>query len=297
MTRRRDLSWTLAFCASLVLHAGLVWAMLEGYVKSLPALIGDLSRNSQAEVVTNHPAAIFIPRSPDQMGQSDGQGQGINSVEGDRPMLAPQAQQEQAFISRDPEGAGHVGVEPSPSVLSPGEDGADSPPADLPPASPMSAVRPSDNLTPFGISGPDHPPMPRPSESTPAAKANPAVPSADPAPMSDSESDPFSNAGSATFSQGRVEARYGRKVKTVRPRLSFAAQADLFGLQYPIVILKVKIDDTGKVTSVDILKSSGSNEVDLACQMALYDWWIEPPRDAGGHPRPDVMVWRLDWQS
>ncbi|MCC7351468.1 MAG: hypothetical protein IT446_12950 [Phycisphaerales bacterium] len=300
MTRARDVSWTLAFCASLMLHGGLVWLMVEGYIRSLPALIGELT--SPAPAALNHTDAIFIPRTPDRMGQSDGKGEAVNSVEGDTPLQAPQAPQEQAFISRDPEGAASVGVEPSPSVQPPGENGAGAKSKDLPPTSPLAAAPPLEDAMPFGVTDSNPPSMPRPTDSASAAQTNDAkpgstAPPADPAPMSDSESDPFSNAGSVTFAQGKVEARYGRKVKTVRPRLSFAAQADLFGLQYPSVILKVKIDSTGKVISVDILKTSGSDEVDLACQMALYDWWIEPPKDAAGHPRPDVMVWRLDWRS
>lgn len=281
-----------------MLHAGLVWLMLEGYVRSLPALIGDLA--GVAPSATNRPDAIFIPRTPDQMGLSDGRGNAVNAVDGDRPLQAPQALQEQAFISRDPQGAGNVGAEPSPSVQPPGNNDSQNAKADLPPTSPLAAAPPPDNLTPFGVDSPNDQPVPKSAEPAPTGngtRPGSTTPPADPAPMSDSESDPFTNVGNATFAQGRVEARYGRKVKTVRPRLSFAAQADLFGLQYPSVILKVKIDSTGKVTSVDILKSSGSNEVDLACQMALYDWWIEPPKDAAGHPRPDVMVWRLDWHS
>ena len=283
-----------------MLHAGLVWLLIEGYVHSLPTLIGEAA--GAAPVVVNRTDAIFIPRTPDRMGQSDGKGDAVNSVEGEQPLQAPQAPQEQAFISRDPQGAGNVGVEPSPSVLPPGENGSGPKSADLPPASPLAASPPVENVTPFGVNEPSQPPMPKPSDLVSAPNANDAkpgstAPPADPAPMSDSESDPFSNAGSVTFAQGRVEARYGRKVKTIRPRLSFAAQADLFALQYPSVILEVKIDSTGKVISVDILKSSGSNEVDLACQMALYDWWIEPPKDQAGNPKPDVMVWRLDWRS
>lgn len=298
MTRPRDVSWTLAFCASLMLHAGLVWLMVEGYVRGLPEMIGELAHASPA--VANRPDAIFIPHMPDQMGQSDGRGDAVNFVEGDTPQQAPQTSQEQAFISRDPQGAGNVGVEPSPSVLTPGDNGIGPHTADLPPASPLSATPPSEKLTPFGVGDTSDAPKPKPTEAIPmgnSARPGSTAPPADPAPMSDSESDPFSNAGSVTFAPGRVEARYGRKVKTVRPRLTSAAQADLFGLQYPSVILKVKIDSTGKVTSVDILKSSGSNEVDLICQMTLYEWWIEPPKDAAGRPRPDVMVWRLDWRS
>ena len=43
--------------------------------------------------------------------------------------------------------------------------------------------------------------------------------------MSDSESDPFAHgSNSIEFRDGRADVRFGRKVKTVRPRLSLAAK-------------------------------------------------------------------------
>ena len=50
--------------------------------------------------------------------------------------------------------------------------------------------------------------------------------------MSDSESDPFAAAKGVIFRDGRVDVRMGRKVKTVRPKLSLADQYDLLAMPF-----------------------------------------------------------------
>ena len=117
----------------------------------------------------------------------------------------------------------------------------------------------------------------------------------DAAPMTDSESDPFSMVGSAEFRPGKVVARFGRKVTTVRPRLSLAGQYDLLSLANPSVLLRVRADETGRVREVKIARSSGSNEVDQPCKLAMYEWWFEPPRDKGGRPLASEMLWTMTW--
>ncbi len=141
-------------------------------------------------------------------------------------------------------------------------------------------------------------PVQAPSDSgrAPGAPGAP-VPSADPAPQSDSESDPFSSLGSVDFRPGRVLVRAGRKVKTVRPRLTEAGKWDLAAsMETPYLMFKVKIDETGKVTSVDLMKSSGSNNIDLPVRRAIYEWWIEPPKDKDGKPTADVMTWTISYR-
>ncbi len=113
---------------------------------------------------------------------------------------------------------------------------------------------------------------------------------ADPAPQGDSESDPFKKNGSFEFRNGELIARFGRKVKTVRPRLTIAGQMDLIGKASRTVILKVKIDEHGKVRLVEVARSSGSNEVDQPCRVAVYQWEFEPSRNAAGDPVPDVLM-------
>ena len=127
----------------------------------------------------------------------------------------------------------------------------------------------------------------------PARRARPA---ADPAQMSDSESDAFSKIGSAQFRDGRLDVRFGRKIKTTRPHIPIVGQIDAFALRNPEVTLKVDIDPTGKVTEVKVHKSSGSNEIDTPCLEAMYDWWFEPLKDAGGKPIPDTVLFTINFR-
>ncbi|MGE5610780.1 MAG: energy transducer TonB, partial [Bacillota bacterium] len=126
-------------------------------------------------------------------------------------------------------------------------------------------------------------------------RPGPPIPPADPAPMSDSESDPFARVGSATVRAGKVEARLGRAHKLIKPRLTIKGQIDLQSIANPTVIMKVSLDETGKVTNVEVLRSSGSNEVDLPATLALYKSWIEPRKDKTGKAIPDVIVIVFTW--
>jgi TonB family protein len=111
---------------------------------------------------------------------------------------------------------------------------------------------------------------------------------------SESESDAFTKHPTLTYRNGKVEAQDGRKVKAVRPHFSEAGiQALITGLHMKIV-LAAHIDEQGKVTGVDILTSSGSNEVDLPMYRAMYDWVFDPTKDIGGKPIPDVLV--ITWE-
>jgi TonB family protein len=112
---------------------------------------------------------------------------------------------------------------------------------------------------------------------------------ADPAPQSDSESDPFSTRGNVTITAGRIEARLGRDVKPVKPRLRIKAGLDVYSIANASVTLLAKIDAAGKVTDVRIVKSSGSNDIDLPTVVAMYKWWIEPARDKAGKPIEDAL--------
>lgn len=121
-------------------------------------------------------------------------------------------------------------------------------------------------------------------------------PAADPARMSDSESDPFSRLGTALIHDGRLQIRFGRKVKTRRPKLLLAAQADLLTLRQARVVLNIEIDASGKVTSVKVDKSSGSNEIDQPTRLAVYEWWFEPRKDASGRPVADEVEFTIHWR-
>jgi TonB family protein len=132
---------------------------------------------------------------------------------------------------------------------------------------------------------------PQPVSPPPAAGSG-----ADPAPQSDSESDAFSVLGSAQFRGGRVMVRSGRQVKTRRPKIGLAGMVDLAEHSAVQVVLKVSVDATGKVTDVQVAKSSGSNEIDQPCRVAMYDWWFEPKKDAAGHALPDKFQFTISFR-
>ena len=123
----------------------------------------------------------------------------------------------------------------------------------------------------------------------------PSVSAADPAPDTGLESDPFSKTPGVEFRNGKVEARSGRKVKPVRPRLTEASRRDLLALQFPTILLKVRIDDTGKVQDVRVLRGSGSEAIDMPVYRALWQWWFEPPKGKDGKPLPDVQLVAIHW--
>jgi TonB family protein len=114
--------------------------------------------------------------------------------------------------------------------------------------------------------------------------------------MSDSESDPFAPGMSVDFRDGRVDARLGRKVKTVRPKLSLASRYDLQGSLYPSMKVRVQIDAEGVVRKVDILKSSGSVGADQSVEVALYQWWFEPIKDKAGHAIASELTFPIVWR-
>ncbi|HZZ44102.1 MAG TPA: TonB family protein [Tepidisphaeraceae bacterium] len=124
-----------------------------------------------------------------------------------------------------------------------------------------------------------------------------AAPSADPAPQSDSEYDAFNKVANIEFSNGRVEAQFGRRIKTVRPKLLLSAQYEIFAQENPRVLLSANVDSTGHVTKAEIYQSSGSEDLDQPCLVALYDWWFEPPKDKHGKPLPDVVVVAITFRN
>ena len=123
----------------------------------------------------------------------------------------------------------------------------------------------------------------------------PAVAAADPAPDTGLESDPFAKIPGVEFRSGKVEARSGRQIKPIRPRLTEAGMRDLLAQQFPTVLAKVRIDKTGKVVDVHIVRGSGSEAVDMPVYRALWGWWFEPPTDKKGNPLEDVQLVAIHW--
>jgi hypothetical protein len=111
-----------------------------------------------------------------------------------------------------------------------------------------------------------------------------------PAPQSDRDSDPFSTQNSIAFVNGKVLARNGRWVKTVKPNLTEAGYIDAALLANPAVTFLATVDEQGNVIRVILYHSSGSDNIDLPCEEALNDWKIEPSKDKNGKPVKDIVA-------
>jgi len=139
-------------------------------------------------------------------------------------------------------------------------------------------------------SPPDSTPTVVQQSSGPGGAPGVAAPSADVAPQTDSEVDPFTKMGFITFKPGRADVKFGRKIKTTRPQLLLAGQWASVTMKKQTVQVGIRIDSTGKVTNVDIVRGSGTNDIDLPIQRAIYDWWIEPIKDRFGTvPSSDLI--------
>jgi TonB family protein len=173
------------------------------------------------------------------------------------------------------------------------------PPRDRTPSYALLAVPPAPSVK---VEGP-RPAVPEPRAIQKAAPPGPGTgdgrrpgansTAADPAQQSDSESDAFAKIGSYNARDGKLDPQFGRKVKTVRPKLPIVGQVDAFAMGRASVTLKVNIDATGKVTKTRVHKSSGSNEIDQPCVVAMYEWWFEPLRDRAGNAVPDAVLFTI----
>jgi TonB family protein len=118
-----------------------------------------------------------------------------------------------------------------------------------------------------------------------------------PLPSSDFESFPITTIASQMV-DGRIEARGGRRMKTRRePDIGLAGWADLATMADPQVVLELKIDETGNVVDVQVLHTSGSDNVDLPCRRAAATWWMEPFIDPKtGKPHPQIVDFTISFR-
>ncbi|MGB7157053.1 MAG: TonB family protein [Tepidisphaeraceae bacterium] len=301
MRSARDLSLTIALCASIIAHGLLAYATFEISTRQLADIrLPGYPRAAQDDFIE-----VDQPNSP-RLGTMDNSGLAPNASDGKESLRAREAPNDQALLSRDPQGPGRIGDLPSMSLV-PQEDG----PTVEGSAAALGAVAlvhvlpdATEEPQPFG-SGASIPPAPTPKprmvvvapappeEAGPIARSN--KPAADPAPMSDSESDAFSTLGGIEFRDGKMESRLGRAFKSVRPRLSLAAQLDLLSISQPRMVLKIGIDAKGNVTAVDVMRSTGSNQVDQPVKVAMYQWWFEPAKGPNGRPVPETIVFPISW--
>ncbi len=335
----RKLNFTVFVAISLAIHAAFLMTVASPVWNHLFAA---RARGPISREVT---VALVAPPLEDtsDMGEANGVGTGSNKSAGERPLEAREADEDQAFLSRDPRGPGRSD-KPSPNSGPLGEGGVGgqtgqmseaeivpelatpvAPPAapnltKVPPikdlAIPQPIVHPPEvnqkaiETAAVAVTAPPSvdlpkiapvsvPPKPKVAMAAPrpvtgdARAPGQAAPQADPAQQSDTESDAFTKKGTITFSDGKLDVRLGRKVKTTRPNILLAGKVDLLTLEGASVVLKIAIDARGNVTDVQVIRSSGSSDVDQPCQVALYDWWFEPTRNKAGTPVPDVLTLTL----
>jgi hypothetical protein len=199
------------------------------------------------------------------------------------PQVKPPSQQTSKF-----DGKGTGTVEPVKpelfGVKTPLPPAAPAPSAAPPPPPPAGAQA---DATPANASAVSPGAPGRPGKPGPPGGAGPT---AAVAPPSDKESDPFSDSNSFKFVNGRVVARNGRWVKTVKPQLTDAGWIDASLMADPAVTFLATVDEQGNVVHVMMYRSSGSDNIDLPCEEALNQWKIEPSKDANGQPVRDVVA-------
>ena len=101
---------------------------------------------------------------------------------------------------------------------------------------------------------------------------------------SDSESPAFAKDATVEFHAGRMDARQGLKVQMYAPHWGLASENDLYAMGDLHVVLGAHVRPDGSVAQVEVLKSSGSPNVDLDCERAVYAGNFEPQKDKDGHP-------------
>jgi hypothetical protein len=111
---------------------------------------------------------------------------------------------------------------------------------------------------------------------------------------SDTDSQAFSADADHTFEPGRVDARNGMKVQLVDPVFGEASRTDLWALGGLHAAYGLRIRPDGTVADVQVVRSSGSANVDEDCKRALWLGVCEPDKDKAGHPVATVWVIRYD---
>ena len=322
--RPKSAIFPIALVCSLCLHA----IGMDLYVRYGSFLIQPLSRPAVARA-----KELVVKVDPDMVdfGEAAGKAIGVNKSEGEHPLEAREADNDQALLSREPVGSGKQSTEAvgamgnggggTPTVLSAPNTPVDKPQPVSPPSPPPSApkltvtepspqvqVGDATDTSPQIVTAPPPQPkappqaqhvqvavaMPNPSQSP-----RPGVPSSAglPLPPSDSDSDPFSRvSGTVMFRNGRLEVQRGRKVKTVRPQIGISGELDAMGMSSAVVVVEVHIDPEGQVTQVELFKRSGSIPIDERTRDAVYHWTFEPTRDKAGKPIRDVIYFGIEYR-
>jgi hypothetical protein len=315
---RWDITFAFSLFCSLLINSGMVGVVV---LRAQPPKVVDLA--SLRTRLLREPATEPAEPPPDKFefdnreafGEHQGTGEALNSSPGDQPLHAIKGPQIQAFLGRNPPAARGGGG--SPTLIGAASPAQAAAPHVTPPAPHVKPVqRPPDvasatgnqpqapppspqvNASPLTNASPQSPPSPPATPAVNAAAAQhqgkplppgPPASAADAAPPSDKDSDPFSDSNSFQYVNGRVSARNGRQVKTVRPHLLQVGEYDASIIRNPSVTFLATVDEQGNVIHVELFRTSGSDNIDQPCEEALQQWWIEPSKDKNGRPVKDIV--------
>jgi outer membrane biosynthesis protein TonB len=250
-----------------------------------------------------------------QLGERDGSGDALSTLDAEQELRAQQADDDQALSRVEPTPAAPEAtqVEPEPAidqVVEPAREQRDSRPA-VPelipteqgiqsPTDLADAPSPGEAGTGLEVSDRNDAREQPPTDPVEAQTASPASESAspparvvepDPGAASYTDSDPFSTKFAAEFQSGKTNARGGRAFSVRRPRIDLGFRADATRLGAPIACtFRITIDASGYPTVVEVVRSSGSERIDQATRLALFEAWFDP--DGGPRAFNFAIIYR-----
>lgn len=188
----RSINFTIAICASLILHVGFMTYSAYRYATAQNLYLAPIWHRENSITLN-----LEEPKQPDlsvhdELGERNAKGIAANSSQGDRPLQAPEADLDQAFLDRNPSSSGRKTATPVDRTAPAGEGGhggeigsaaqdrrqIDEPP--IPPAYPSAIVQAEIPSRPPAVTAlkPAEAAAISPVRRTdlPAAAASPAVP-------------------------------------------------------------------------------------------------------------------------
>jgi protein TonB len=283
-TGREQRGSLIAFACACAVHAALVAYMTHvDRPRAEPDVAASIQKPEAAPLTALPPPP---PESP-PIGEATGSGESVAKVDLPDVAKSPKPREiEQAWTRQRPT------LSPPPSEQQPSAA-----PQPIGPAAPTQLAARKPKLMPpeqspegtIAAAKPEPPtpeaePDARESEAKPEQKSKPpaeavaaAPPKAmplppDPADAGPSDLDPFAKAEGVDFTPGGIEARTGRPVKLVKPRidLAFMVDATVMRGRKTTILLKIETDETGTPKRVDVVKSSGSRQIDDAIRLAMF---------------------------
>jgi hypothetical protein len=295
---RQNSTLTFSLCASILVHALVLYLMVWRYIRHpSPMKFAAFAAPKQSAPIIIRTPAPPPPAPPtpkdfsqasrvplrDDSGENNGKGTANRSTPGDRPMEARQGLQQANLTRSSKTDETDSKLDTMAVPLKPGALAASD--AATPQASvPEFGVGQPANLTP----SPPTPPHPEPSGAAVEVKGHSSRAS---------DTDSFALVADSNhlhFHDGKMDARQGRKVTTVRPDYGLAAWRDAESLMDPTTVFGVPVDAAGNVSDVVLLHSSGSQNIDYDRKNAVWKWKFDPKKDAEGRGLPDLWVVRID---